>query len=162
MVEGGGVMFELKPLSADAIPAALSKAERYRLLNEPDQAESICLDILATEPGNREALQMLLLALQDAGYHVLQAEDGIVGLQVLKGQTADVIITDINMPRLDGFGFIQHVRRDETHRAVPILVLTTESDAEKKSRARNAGATGWIVKPFNPEKLAAAIRRVLH
>ena len=55
---------------------------------------------------------------------------------------------------------IEHVRRDETHRAVPILVLTTESDAEKKSRARNAGATGWIVKPFNPSKLVDAIRRV--
>jgi two-component system chemotaxis response regulator CheY len=64
------------------------------------------------------------------------------------------------MPRLDGFGFIEHVRRDSTHRAVPILVLTTESDAEKKSRARSAGATGWIVKPFHPVKLVDAIRRV--
>ena len=115
---------------------------------------------ILTVDDSRTMRQMLLLALQDAGYHVLQAEDGIVGLQVLKGQTADVIITDINMPRLDGFGFIEHVRRDAMHRAVPILVLTTESDAEKKSRARNAGATGWIVKPFHPVKLVDAIRRV--
>lgn len=113
-----------------------------------------------TVDDSRTMREMLLLALQEAGYRVIQAEDGIIGLEVLKGAQADVIITDINMPRLDGFGFIEHVRRDEAHRAVPILVLTTESDAEKKSRARNAGATGWIVKPFNPVKLVDAIRRV--
>lgn len=113
-----------------------------------------------TVDDSRTMREMLLLALQDAGYRVLQAEDGLVGLQVLKERPADVIITDINMPRLDGFGFIEHVRRDATHRAVPILVLTTESDAEKKNRARRAGATGWIVKPFHPVKLVDAIRRV--
>ncbi len=64
------------------------------------------------------------------------------------------------MPRLDGFGFIEGVRRDDAKRAIPILVLTTESDAEKKSRARAAGATGWIVKPFDSAKLVDAIRRV--
>ena len=113
-----------------------------------------------TVDDSRTMREMLLLALQDAGYHVLQAEDGLRGLEVLKDRPADVIITDINMPRLDGFGFIEHVRRDSTHRAVPILVLTTESDAEKKNRARSAGATGWIVKPFHPVKLVDAIRRV--
>ncbi|KAB2943220.1 MAG: response regulator [Hyphomicrobium sp.] len=115
---------------------------------------------ILTVDDSRTMREMLLLALQDAGFHVLQAEDGLKGLEVLKGQQADVIITDINMPRLDGFGFIEHVRRDATHRAVPILVLTTESDTEKKSRARSAGATGWIVKPFHPVKLVDAIRRV--
>jgi len=64
------------------------------------------------------------------------------------------------MPRLDGFGFIEGVRQDARHRATPILVLTTESDSAKKNRAREAGATGWIVKPFNPEKLVEAVRRV--
>jgi two-component system chemotaxis response regulator CheY len=113
-----------------------------------------------TVDDSRTMREMLLLALQDAGYYVLQAEDGVHGLEVLKGQSADVIITDINMPRLDGFGFIEQVRRNSTHRATPILVLTTESDAEKKSRARSAGATGWIVKPFHPVKLVDAIRRV--
>jgi two-component system chemotaxis response regulator CheY len=72
----------------------------------------------------------------------------------------EVIITDINMPRMDGFGFIEAVRQDAKYRAVPILVLTTESDEEKKLRARRAGATGWIVKPFDPVKLVSAIRRV--
>jgi two-component system chemotaxis response regulator CheY len=71
-----------------------------------------------------------------------------------------VIITDINMPKLDGFGFIERVREDADYRATPILVLTTESDPEKRARAREAGATGWIVKPFNPEKLLDVIRKV--
>lgn len=115
---------------------------------------------ILTVDDSRTMREMLLLALKDAGFQVLQAEDGLLGLEVLKERRADVIITDINMPRLDGFGFIEHVRRDATHRAVPILVLTTESDAEKKSRARSAGATGWIVKPFHPVKLVDAIRRV--
>ena len=70
------------------------------------------------------------------------------------------MITDINMPRLDGFGVIEGVRANPEHRATPILVLTTESDAAKKERARSAGATGWIVKPFNPVKLVDAVRRV--
>jgi two-component system chemotaxis response regulator CheY len=113
-----------------------------------------------TVDDSRTMREMLLMALKAAGYNVLQADDGLNGLEVLKMQRADVIITDINMPRLDGFGFIENVRQDTKHRAVPILVLTTESDQEKKSRARSAGATGWIVKPFHPEKLVDAIRRV--
>ena len=91
---------------------------------------------------------------------VLQAEDGMHGLEVLQGSTPDVIVTDINMPRLDGFGFIEAVRSNDQFRAIPILVLTTESMGEKKDRARRAGATGWIVKPFDPAKLVSAINRV--
>ena len=113
-----------------------------------------------TVDDSRTMRDMLKLALSEAGYNVIQAEDGIHGLEVLQGSSPDVIITDINMPRMDGFGFIEEVRSDPRHRGVPILVLTTESDDEKKSRARMAGATGWIVKPFNPVKLVDAIRRV--
>ncbi len=114
-----------------------------------------------TVDDSRTMRDMLKLALTQAGYEVVQAEDGVHGLEVLAANPPpDVIVTDINMPRMDGFGFIEGVRRDERHRAVPILVLTTESDSEKKMRARQAGATGWIVKPFNPEKLVDAIRRV--
>ena len=113
-----------------------------------------------TVDDSRTMREMLRLALTDAGYRVVQAEDGVHGLEVLSGEAPDVIVTDINMPRLDGFGFIEEVRGDPRHRATPILVLTTESDAEKKNRARMAGATGWIVKPFNPVKLVDAIRRV--
>ncbi len=115
---------------------------------------------ILTVDDSRTMRDMLKLALCSAGYDVVQAEDGQHGLAVLAETRADVIITDINMPRLDGFGFIAGVRRDGRHRAIPILVLTTEGDAEKKARARAAGATGWIVKPFDPVKLVDAIRRV--
>lgn len=110
---------------------------------------------------SRTMRDMLLMALEDAGYTVIQAVDGVDGLETLASKGADVIITDINMPRMDGFGLISEVR-GQGRRNLPILVLTTESSDEKKQRARDAGATGWIVKPFHPEKLAAAIRRVLH
>jgi two-component system chemotaxis response regulator CheY len=103
---------------------------------------------------------MLRLALADAGFRVVQAEDGVHGLEVLQGERPNVIVTDINMPRMDGFGFIENVRSNARYRAIPILVLTTESDAEKKDRARRAGATGWIVKPFDPVRLVEAVRRV--
>ena len=113
------------------------------------------------------SMRMLLkAALTDLGYKVLEAEDGMQALERLGGVAAgaepDLLITDINMPRLDGFGLIEKVREQDRHRNLPILVLTTESSDEKKQRARSAGATGWIVKPFHPDKLAAAIRRVLH
>ena len=113
-----------------------------------------------TVDDSRTMRDMLRVALSSAGYSVIQAEDGQHGLDVLAGSKPDVIITDINMPRLDGFGFIEGVRSDSRMRAVPILVLSTESDAEKKQRARAAGATGWIVKPFDPVKLVDAVRRV--
>ena len=109
---------------------------------------------------SRTMREMLSMALVQAGYRVLQAVDGIEGLEILQNQGADVVITDINMPRLDGFGVIEGVRANPDHRATPILVLTTESDVAKKERARQAGATGWIVKPFNPDKLVDAVRRV--
>ena len=113
-----------------------------------------------TVDDSRTMRDMLLMALEDAGYTVIQAVDGIDGLETLAAQGADVVITDINMPRMDGFGFIEGMRADPNHRTTPCLVLTTESDAEKKARARAAGATGWIVKPFDPAKLVDAVRRV--
>ncbi len=113
-----------------------------------------------TVDDSRTMRDMLHLALSQAGYRVVQAVDGVNGLEVLEGETPDIIVTDINMPRMDGFTFIEGVRRNSLHRATPILVLTTESDATKKARAREAGATGWIVKPFNPVKLVDALRRV--
>ncbi|MDA4847496.1 response regulator [Hoeflea poritis] len=116
--------------------------------------------IVLTVDDSRTIRNMLLMTLSGAGFETLQAEDGVHGLEVLDGSMPDVIITDINMPRMDGFGFIENVRKSERHRAIPILVLTTESDAEKKNRAREAGATGWIIKPFDPEKLINAIQRV--
>jgi len=117
--------------------------------------------VVLTVDDSKTMRNMLRMALTEAGYTVLQADDGIQGVEVLaSSQEVDVIITDINMPRMDGFGFIDHIRKDRADRSTPILVLTTESDVEKKQRARQAGATGWIVKPFDAAKLVAAVRRV--
>ena len=104
--------------------------------------------------------ELLLSELSGLGYRVTQAEDGINGLEMLSLEPPDLIITDITMPRMDGIRFIQSVRGDERYKATPILVLTTESDPDIKDRAKRAGATGWIVKPFDPRKLAEAIRKV--
>lgn len=107
------------------------------------------------------SMRMLLKAsLTAQGYHIESAEDGVHGLERLAELTPDLIITDINMPRMNGFELIAAVRADAQHRALPILVLSTEFSDEKKARARDAGATGWITKPFDSDKLGAAIRRV--
>jgi two-component system chemotaxis response regulator CheY len=115
---------------------------------------------ILTVDDSRTMRDMLKMALAEAGFNVLQAVDGVHGLEVLQATMPDVIVTDINMPKMDGFGLIEAVRRDSRYSKLPILVLTTESDAAKKTRAKEAGATGWIVKPFEPTKLIAAIRRV--
>ena len=117
------------------------------------------LSVLAVDD-SRTMRDMINLALSTEGFEVHLAEDGEHGLEVLDDLDPDVIITDINMPRLDGFGFIDAVRLRDDTRTVPILVLTTESSAELKSRARTAGATGWIVKPFAQDKLVRALRMV--
>lgn len=109
------------------------------------------------------SIRMLLrIALTDMGFEVCDAEDGLNALELIEEAQPDLVITDINMPRLDGFGLIEALRREDSSKRLPILVLSTEFSAEKKQRARVAGATGWIVKPFQPDSLAAAIRRVLH
>ncbi|HEY4774141.1 MAG TPA: response regulator [Xanthobacteraceae bacterium] len=103
---------------------------------------------------------MLMLALTNAGYQVVQAIDGQDGLEVLRKEAIDVVITDINMPRLDGYGVIRRLREDPNHQQTPILVLSTESEQKSKDIAREAGATGWLVKPFDPERLVDVIRKV--
>jgi len=107
---------------------------------------------------------LLRAALSSRGYNVSQAEDGVAALEWLaqNGGGVDVILTDINMPRMDGFGLIEALRGQSRFRDCPILVLSTESSDDKKARARSAGATGWIVKPFDAEKLDLALRRVTH
>ena len=103
---------------------------------------------------------MLMLTLVDAGFDVLQAVDGKDGLDVLDREQVDVVITDINMPIMDGYEVIRHMRSNSAHKTTPILVLTTESEADKKNLARAAGATGWMVKPFDPDRLIATINKV--
>jgi two-component system chemotaxis response regulator CheY len=103
---------------------------------------------------------MLMLTLSDAGFDVIQAVDGEDGVNALQDQKVDVVITDINMPKMDGYEVIRQLRSNPQHKTLPILVLTTESDADKRSIARAAGATGWMVKPFDPERLVQTIRKV--
>jgi two-component system chemotaxis response regulator CheY len=103
---------------------------------------------------------ILRAALTAAGFTVLQAEDGEAALALLETRAVDLIITDLNMPRLDGIGVIERVRRSGPHAATPILVLSSESCADMREMARHAGATGWIVKPFSVGGLLDAIRRV--
>ena len=117
------------------------------------------LEILAVDD-SRTMRDMIRLALLPAGFTVHTADDGLHGIEVLDGITPDAIITDINMPRMDGFGFIDAVRGQDKHRATPILVLTTEAAPDLKNRARQAGATGWIVKPFDDVSLISALKRV--
>ena len=117
------------------------------------------IKILAIDD-SRTIREMLRQTLTQGGFEVHVAEDGVEGLDKLPEVRPDVVITDINMPRMDGFGFIEAVRGSNRHRAIPILVLTTESVDDKKDRARRLGATGWIVKPFDPAKLVNAINRV--
>lgn len=117
------------------------------------------LTVLAVDD-SRTIRDMLKLALTEAGITLHLAEDGVHGLELLAEILPDAILSDINMPRLDGFGFIEAVRGQFRHRTTPILVLTTESAPELKARARAAGATGWIVKPFDPPKLVKALQMV--
>lgn len=107
------------------------------------------------------SMRMLLrVALTARGFRIEAADDGIQGLERMAEVQPDLLITDINMPRMDGFELIEAVRRLPQFNSTPILVLSTEFSDEKKARARSTGATGWITKPFDPEKLDTAIRRV--
>lgn len=99
--------------------------------------------------------------LRKAGFEVYLAADGVEGVGSLSDSDPDLIITDINMPKMDGFGLIESVRQTGKYSSVPILVLTTESSQDLKTRARLAGATGWIVKPFDDDDFVSVIHRVL-
>jgi two-component system chemotaxis response regulator CheY len=105
--------------------------------------------------------QMVRFTLEGAGYKVVQAEDGVEALQLAKASTADLVLTDVNMPRMDGITLVRELRTLDQYKGIPMLVLTTESGQDTKMRGKQAGATGWIVKPFNPEQLLATIAKVL-
>jgi two-component system, chemotaxis family, chemotaxis protein CheY len=105
--------------------------------------------------------QMVGFILKDAGYEVIEAVDGKDAVNHLNKSAVDMIITDLNMPNMDGIELIKHVRTMPKHKYIPIVMLTTESQEEKKQSGRSAGATGWIVKPFKPDQLLAVIKKVL-
>ena len=103
---------------------------------------------------------MVSFTLRGAGYDVVEANDGEDALSKLGGSSVNLVITDINMPRLDGIGLIKKLRADPSYKSTPILVLTTESEGSKKDEGRQAGATGWIVKPFDPDQLLKVVQKV--
>jgi two-component system chemotaxis response regulator CheY len=105
--------------------------------------------------------QMVGDTLQRAGYEVVQAADGVEALEYARTASVDLVLTDVNMPRMDGIQLVQELRGLANYRFVPVLVLTTESSQERKMQGKRAGATGWIVKPFNPQQLLATIAKVL-
>jgi len=99
--------------------------------------------------------------LEQAGYEVVVAEDGQAALEYAVDNSVDLVLTDINMPRMDGIELIKELRQLPSYRFTPLLVLTTESGTDKKMEGKSAGATGWLVKPFNPDQLLATIKKVM-
>lgn len=105
--------------------------------------------------------QMVAFALTSGGYSVREAEDGQVALDIARNQRFDAVVTDVNMPVMDGITLIRELRQLPAYKFVPILMLTTESSGDKKMEGKAAGATGWLVKPFDPDQLLATVRKVL-
>lgn len=106
--------------------------------------------------------QMVSYTLQSAGYEVVMANDGVEALKIAEeSPDLNLVLTDVNMPNMDGITLVKHLRGLDDYKFKPILILTTESSTEKKMMGKAAGATGWIVKPFDPDQLINTLRRVL-
>lgn len=105
--------------------------------------------------------QMVSFTLKGAGYEVVEAVDGKDALQKAQAGKADLVLTDVNMPNMDGISLVKQLRILPNYKFTPILLLTTESAPEKKQEGKSAGATGWLVKPFNPDQLLTTIKKVL-
>ena len=105
--------------------------------------------------------QMVSYALEKAGYEVVLANDGKLALDIAETTRVNLVITDVNMPNMDGITLVRRLRELPDYKYTPILILTTESSKEKKMKGKAAGATGWIVKPFDPDQLLNTLQRVL-
>ena len=105
--------------------------------------------------------QMISFTLNSVGHDVIQASDGKEALQMLQGKKVDLVIADVNMPNMDGITLVKSLRALADFKFTPILMLTTESQESKRQQGKVAGATGWIVKPFNPEQLLTIVKKVL-
>ncbi len=117
--------------------------------------------VIMTVDDSQSIRQMVSLTLSEGGYEVVEAQDGVDAMNKLSGKNINLLITDLNMPNMDGINLIKKVRNDPSNKYVPILMLTTESQAEKKLEGKAAGATGWIVKPFKQDQLLAVVKKVL-
>ncbi|PWC39151.1 response regulator [Azospirillum sp. TSO35-2] len=113
-----------------------------------------------TVDDSRTMRDMVSFTLRGAGYDVVEAADGQQAMSAIATRKVDLVITDLNMPVMDGLSLIRKLRAIPAHRTLPILMLTTEADDSKKAEGRAAGATGWIVKPFNPDKLVSVVQKV--
>ena len=105
--------------------------------------------------------QMVAFALTSGGFQVREAEDGMAALEIARTQKFDAVVTDVNMPRMDGISLIRELRQLPAYKFTPLLMLTTESGGDKKMEGKAAGATGWLVKPFDPAQLVATLKKVL-
>lgn len=105
--------------------------------------------------------QMVSFTLKGAGHDVVEASDGSEALKIAEGQSVDLVLSDVNMPNMNGIELCKNLRQLPSYKFTPILMLTTESAGDKKQEGKSAGATGWIVKPFNPDQLLTTIKKVL-
>ena len=117
--------------------------------------------LIMTADDSASVRQMVAFTLKQNGYDVIEAVDGQDALTKLASQKVDMLLTDLNMPNLDGIGLIKGVRGGSLNKFIPIIMLTTESQDSKKAEGKAVGATGWIVKPFKPEQLIAVTKKVL-
>ena len=133
------------------------------ITNERDPNKGICsMAMILLVEDSASMRQMVSFTLKEVGHDVTETEDGAIALEYAKNNDpVDLVITDVNMPNMDGLTLTRELRTLENYKFLPILVLTTETDDSKKQMGREAGATGWIEKPFDPDKLLAIINRVL-
>ena len=116
--------------------------------------------VILTVDDSASVRQMVRFTLSDAGYTVIEAVDGVDALTKVPG-TVNLVITDLNMPNLDGIGLIRRLRDNPACKGLPIIMLTTESQEARKREGKAAGATGWIVKPFSSQQILAVVRKVI-
>ena len=117
--------------------------------------------IIMTVDDSTSVRQMVSFTLKEAGYDVIEACDGKDALSKIPNKDLNLIVTDLNMPNMDGIELIKKIRREPKYKYTPIIMLTTESQTEKKMEGKAAGATGWIVKPFQPDQLISVIKKVI-
>src|SRR5208282_3968368 len=137
-------------------PAPLMFCDR----NPFDIGRFMAVTILAVDD-SASMRQMVSFTLKHAGYEVIEAADGVDALEYARNNSVNLVLTDVNMPRMDGISLVRELRQLSAYKFTPMLVLTTEAEPDKKMQGKQAGATGWLVKPFNPEKLLATIAKVL-
>ncbi len=117
--------------------------------------------VILTVDDSASVRQMIRFTLEDAGYSVIEATDGRDAITKLESNPVNLVFTDLNMPFVDGIQLIKHIRSSSVNKFLPIIMITTESQNDKKMQGKQAGATGWIVKPFRPEQLVEVTKKIL-